>query len=438
MPALNTELILELIDRIGYEQLLHLDHWDTSNALIRKKVLYNFARVNKACKWQVYPYLHGVLKYTSWQSVRDTINSIESGSAPAEVVKAHTVHLALRSFSWDESEAAAGAPFLKTLFASLPKLRKLVLDGSYSFSWKDHIGKHAAARDAIVNFLSSTRLESLEIRSVIIPRNLHRYFGPVLASLTMSYVTWDDGVTGGSFIQNPAPLEGIRSLRVESSQYQKGYFAIHELTGSGESSHGGAVSLSRLERVALLGTDPWERLTIKALLQAGSFPELKTIVVLNGLDAFDRKGVLPNLGTPDIGIPMDDLHTKFECITLPTYYLSGARIEEFPDRLEMFLVCTNTQSKVKKLILNLCSPSPGFRGSEKANKGPMTFGGEWVRINGELSKGAGWKGLEEVVLDMSGEKPRDWNKVDIERIGEYLGTVSLPGLASTVKLTVLT
>lgn len=147
---------------------------------------------------------------------------------------------------------------------------------------------------------------------------------------------------------------------------------------------------------------------------------------------------LTNFGSLEAGIPLDELHAKFECIALPIYYPSGARIEEFPDHLEKLLVSTTTHSKVKKLILNLRAPSPGFRGSEKAYKGPSTFGAESARINSILSRGAAWKGLEEIVLDMSGENPSDWSVEDIERIGEYLSRVSLPGLASTVKLGVLT
>jgi hypothetical protein len=112
-----------------------------------------------------------------------------------------------------------------------------------------------------------------------------------LTSLTMVHVTWENaghGTTYDGFSKNPTPLDALRSLRVEAINYygQSPSFAIHALTGDSE-AYGGPVSFPRLERVALSGND-WERSTIKALLQEGFFPELKTLVIMKVLDAFDR------------------------------------------------------------------------------------------------------------------------------------------------------
>jgi hypothetical protein len=169
-------------------------------------------------------------------------------------------------------------------------------------------------------------------------------------------------------------------------------------------------------------------LTVRFLLPFGY-----SLGDLSADSTFPGAGALPT-------ISMDELHAKFEIITLPTYFLSELGSTEFPYRLENFLVSNSAHSKLKKLILNLCTPTPpGFPTfGRTADTDPLAFGAEWAQINAELSTGAAWKELEEVVLDMSGRKPGDWKAADIERISEYLGRVSLPGLPSKVKLTVLT
>jgi hypothetical protein len=181
-------------------------------------------------------------------------------------------------------------------------------------------------------------------------------------------------------------------------------------------------------------------LTVRFVLPLGFSLERPLLIL-----SLPRVGLHPSPGfiDPWIGtISMDDLHDKFETISLPTYFLSDPGSMEFPRRLERFLVSRNSQSKVKKLVLNLCTPTPHQDGvpalGHRKVKDPLTFGADWARINTELSTSVAWKGLEEVVLDMSGPKSRDWKAEDIERIGEYLGSVSLPGLSSKVKLTVLT
>ncbi|KAH6887357.1 hypothetical protein BKA70DRAFT_1332951 [Coprinopsis sp. MPI-PUGE-AT-0042] len=441
MQALNTDLIPRLIDHIGYDYLQRLDHWESSRA--EKKLLYSLSLTSRVCKWQAYPYFHGTLECASWRSVTEAVSKIHDHNPPVELVKAHTVHLRLQQLSWVGDEPATlSAPLLKVLLNSLPKLRKVVLGQAGDLSWKDHLGNYPAVQDAIMEFISSNRLESLEIHDLIIPRNLHRYFGPALTSLVMSGVQWEESISGGSFTQNPAPLNRLRSLRVLSYSYDyEKCFAIHELTGVSEASLGGEVSFPLLESGALWGVDPWERLTVESLAQPGSFPELKKIVFLEGIEALRPNEVFPSVygaSLPDTGYrPMNALHTKFTCITLPADYLSmKAEIQPPLEKLlQMSNLTATTGSTVRKLILNLCHPPSAGTWAMKANGDPVHLEAEWVGIDKELATGTAWNSLEEVVLDM---EEAVGNSEDIRKVAECLERGALLQLASAgVKVTVL-
>ncbi|KAH6887366.1 hypothetical protein BKA70DRAFT_1333031 [Coprinopsis sp. MPI-PUGE-AT-0042] len=439
MPALSSDLIFRLIDQIGYDYLVRLDHWEASWA--EKKLLYSLSLTSKACKWQAYPYLHGVLECTSWQSIKEKLDEIE-GHSP--LIKAHTLRLQLSQFTWVEDVVTTSAPLLKMLLDSLPKLRQLVLKGISSFSWRDHIGMSPTVEDAILDFISSTRIESLEVREVDIPRNLHRYLGPALTSLVMTDVEWEDSITNGTSAQNPAPLNCLRSLRVGSYGYRMGEsFAIHEIAGASECNHGGAVAFPLLERVALWGVDPWERLMVKSFVQPGSFPELKNIVFSDGLAALQSaQGNFPSYpgGIPDIGCsPIEALLTKFTCITLPVDFRSikAGLVSPLEESLQVSDIAVD-ELTIKKLILNFWVTPSGasYTWGEKADEGPDTLNAAWTGIDKKLTTGRAWKGLEEVVFDM-GEVVGMLR--DTKRIAECLGTVALPNLTSTgVKVTVLT
>ncbi|KAG2003526.1 hypothetical protein CC2G_004122 [Coprinopsis cinerea AmutBmut pab1-1] len=455
MTTLPIEIILSIIDELGKAYLAKLDGWGPS--IEEKHTLSTVALVCKVCRDQAYRFLHGSIECSSNDELVSFLND-EDGLAnprqplqpqpqPQLLVHAHTLTLRFGLKLFDNGEA------LSSLLDRLPSLHKLVIKSDSKTSWTVRVSE--SLKHALLRLISSGRLTSLHLGILRVPRSLLKCFHPSLQSLYIDGV--EEEMEAVEF-KTPTQDEryhhawtvGIDSLKnIAIVRYRSAPFSILDrtlffpdtdeqggvtTTLSPQGAEGSSNSVTRptsstirfdnLESAVVWGFDFIDSWAVDTLTRDCKY--LKAIEFKYGTEVFSQM--------QDNPLKLSSLHT-LQSISIPAYLtLSPTSPKPFPKTLVHVLeTATHPLPRLRSIHFKIYWSQGQW---ENLNTEDI-LAPNWNELDEALTRDGVFRGLQEVVLDMTAIRPRIWRGMDFRKLREDIKTRGLPKAAAAAALKVL-